>query len=82
MKRRDLVKTGLLGIMASSLALSGCNKEEKSSKNSSNELNIIPKQTGVYEFSCPLLFDFDKFITCPWNLMFWELEVASNPLYR
>ena len=50
MKRRDLIKTGLLGLGASAVALSGCDKKEESV----SELNIVPKQTGLYEFSVPL----------------------------
>ena len=56
MKRRDILKSGLLGLVASSLALSGCDKQDK--KSSNNELKIIPKQTGTYEFSCPLPFNY------------------------
>ena len=55
MKRRDLIKTGLLGLGASAVAMSGCNKE-KTSQN--DELKITPKQTGVYEFSVPLPFNY------------------------
>ena len=55
--RRDFIKTGFAGIAASSLALSGCNKNEETSQ--VEELNIIPKQTDTYKFSAPMLFDFD-----------------------
>ncbi|MBR2069183.1 MAG: hypothetical protein IJ877_05410 [Candidatus Gastranaerophilales bacterium] len=55
MKRRDLLKTSLLTLGASSLALSGCNKEIAQS----DELEIIPKQTGTYEFSVPLPFNYE-----------------------
>ncbi len=54
MKRRDLIKTGLLGLGASAVALSGCDNKE----NTSSEFNIIPKQTGTYEISCPLPFSY------------------------
>ncbi len=52
-KRRDLIKTGLLGLGASAVALSGCDKNENTS-----ELNIIPKQTEIYSISYPMLFNF------------------------
>ena len=52
MKRRDLIKTGLLATGA--VAFSGCNKSE----NVSDELEIIPKQTAQYEFSTPLPFNY------------------------
>ncbi len=63
MKRRDLIKTGLLGLGASAVALSGCDKKE----NISSEFNIVPKQTDTYKFSAPLLFSFkaiDEFAKC------------------
>ena len=56
MKRRDLIKTGLLGLSATAVALSGCDKKEVAS--GSDELKIKPKQTGTYEFSCPLPFNY------------------------
>ena len=59
MNRRDLLKTGIAGVMASSLALSGCNKKESVTENN-DELHIIPKQTDTYKFSAPLLFHFDS----------------------
>ncbi|MBR2068308.1 MAG: hypothetical protein IJ877_00970, partial [Candidatus Gastranaerophilales bacterium] len=52
MKRRDLIKTGLLATGA--VAFSGCNKEVAQS----DELTIIPKQTAQYEFSTPLPFNY------------------------
>ncbi|MBQ8476358.1 hypothetical protein IJ531_04775 [bacterium] len=55
--RRDFVKTGLLTMGAGAMALSGCSKNEEISQN--DELEIIPKQTATYEFSAPMLFDFD-----------------------
>jgi len=58
MKRRELIKSSLLGLGASALALSGCNKENNIYDKSDNELNIIPKQTAQYEFSCPLPFNY------------------------
>ncbi len=48
--KRNLLKAGIAGIGASALALSGCDKKT----NTPEELEIIPKQTGIYEFSCPL----------------------------
>ncbi|MBQ8476241.1 hypothetical protein IJ531_04175 [bacterium] len=54
MKRRDLIKTGLLA--AGTAALSGCKKEDVAGN---DELEIIPKQTGTYEFSVPLPFNYD-----------------------
>ena len=54
MNRRDVIKTGLLGLSAGAVALSGCNKEVAQS----DELEIIPKQTGTYEFSVPLPFNY------------------------
>ena len=53
MKRRELIKSSILGIGASALALSGCNNENKEERVSNNDLKITPKQTGIYEFSCP-----------------------------
>ncbi|MBQ8476231.1 hypothetical protein IJ531_04125 [bacterium] len=61
MKRRDLIKTSLLTLGASSLALSGCNNSSVSGLNQNKELNvsdIIPKQTATYEFSTPLPFNY------------------------
>ncbi len=63
MKRRDLIKTGLLGLGASAVALSGCDKNNEVS----SELNVIPKQTDIYKFSAPLLFSFkaiDDYVKC------------------
>ena len=63
MKRRDLIKTGLLGLGASAVALSGCDKKEESV----SELNIVPKQTDTYKFSCPMLFSYkaiDDYVEC------------------
>ena len=57
MKRRDLIKTGLLGLSAGAL-ISGCNKEATENITDSSELKITPKQTGTYEFSCPLPFNY------------------------
>ena len=51
--RRNLIKTGILGIGAT-LALSGCDKKE----DNLSKLEIKPKQTEMYEFSCPLPFNF------------------------
>ena len=51
MKRRDLIKTGLATLGASTIALSGCSKSETS-------FDIIPKQTATYEFSAPLPFNY------------------------
>ena len=56
MKRRDLLKTGLCALSTGAVALSGCNKKED--KVSLDNNSVIPKQTGTYEFSCPLPFDF------------------------
>ena len=53
MKRRELIKTGLMTLGASSIALSGCKNSDTSSFD-----EIIPKQTAQYEFSCPLPFNF------------------------
>ena len=60
MKRRELIKKSILGLSATAVALSGCNKksEKVACKNNEDELNIIPKQTAQYEFSCPLPFNF------------------------
>ena len=58
MKRRDLIKTGLLGLGAAAVAVSGCNKDESVAE-SGDFLNIEPKQTGVYEFSIPLPFNYE-----------------------
>ena len=55
MKRRDVIKTGLLAMGAA--CLSGCKKNDAVSLE--NE-DIIPKQTKTYEFSTPLPFDYKK----------------------
>ncbi len=55
MKRRDLLKTGLAMAGASTIALTGCSKKETLS---SENIDIIPKQTSRYEFSCPLPFNY------------------------
>ena len=55
MKRRELLKTGLAAMGASTIALSGCSKKEAQV---SDDINIIPKQTAQYEISAPLPFDF------------------------
>ena len=61
MKRRELLKKSILGLSATAVALSGCNKksEKVACKNNEDELKIIPKQTAQYEFSCPLPFNID-----------------------
>ena len=56
MKRRDLLKTGLLGAAGVAL-LSGCSKDEEAT--ASKELEIIPKQTDTYKFSVPLPFNYE-----------------------
>ncbi|MBQ8475885.1 twin-arginine translocation signal domain-containing protein, partial [bacterium] len=53
--RRDFIKAGLLGLGAGAMALSGCQKEDVTSR---DELEIIPKQTATYEFSTPLPFSY------------------------
>jgi len=60
MKKREFLKSGILGLGASALALSGCNKPENTTGNidTTDDFDIIPKQTATYEFSCPLPFDF------------------------
>ena len=55
MNRRELIKTGLIGLGAGAL-LSGCKNKEISL--SSDEFNIVPKKTGTYEFSAPLPFNY------------------------
>ena len=57
MKRRDLIKTGLLGLGAGAL-ISGCDKENKEEISQNDELKITPKQTATYEFSCTLPFNY------------------------
>jgi len=56
MKRRDLLKTGLCALGTGAVALSGCNN--KDNQVSLDNDNIIPKQTDIYKFSCPLPFNF------------------------
>lgn len=51
MKRRDLIKTGLL--MAGAMALSGCNKEVQLEGD-----DIKPKQTDTFEFTTLLPYDY------------------------
>ncbi len=53
MKRRDLLKTGLAMAGASTIALTGCAKN-----NGSSFEDIIPRQTSKYEFSTPLPFNY------------------------
>ncbi len=52
MKRRDLLKTGIAAIGASTIALSGC------SENKSSDIDIFSKRLSQYEFSVPLPFDY------------------------
>ncbi|MBR2069508.1 MAG: hypothetical protein IJ877_07090 [Candidatus Gastranaerophilales bacterium] len=52
MNRRELIQAGLL--VAGANILSGCNKEVSLN----DELEIIPKQTGIYEFSTPMPFNY------------------------
>ena len=61
MKRRELIKTSLLGLSASMLGLAGCKKEEsvQTAQCPSDDFKIVPKRTGIYEFSVPLPFNFD-----------------------
>ena len=58
MKKRDFIKTGLISLGASTIALTGCNNKENNIKTTQDNDAIIPKQTGTYEFSCPLPFDY------------------------
>ena len=55
MKRRDLLKTGLLALGGVAV-LSGCNSKEEIGE---NNFNITPKQTDTYKFSAPLPFNYD-----------------------
>ncbi|MBQ8476058.1 hypothetical protein IJ531_03250, partial [bacterium] len=54
MKRRELIKSGILA--AGAAALSGCSKDVVQTAQS-DELDITPHQTGIYEFSTPLPFN-------------------------
>ena len=55
MKRRELLKSGL--VIAGSAMLAGCGKEEeKTVAVSSDDFTIEPKQTDVYKLSVPMLF--------------------------
>lgn len=58
MKRRDLIKSGLLAAGAVTVGAIG---NQKLNKNNSNNaaLTITPKQTGVYDIYTPLPFRFD-----------------------
>lgn len=62
--RRDFIKTGILALGAGAVMLSGCSNNDDSKKEepilTKNEdaINIVPKKTGLYEFSMPLPFDF------------------------
>ena len=64
MKRRELLKTGILGLTTTAVALSGCSKEEEKpieqniTQAQTDDFDIIPKQTDTYKLSCPMLFDF------------------------
>ncbi len=68
MKRRDLIKKTALAL-GSTLFLSGCAKKDRpeeainqnniqTQNDSSDKLEIIPKQTGTYKISAPMLFDY------------------------
>lgn len=52
MKRRDLIKAGL--VVAGAAALGACSKQESAEEN----IDLIPKQTGTYEFSVPMPLDY------------------------
>jgi len=60
MNKREFIKSSLAGLSASALALTqaGCSKNEEISKANLDNDEIIPKQTGTYEFSCPLPFNY------------------------
>ena len=55
--RREFIKTSLCALGAGAIALSGCNKKEVKKASLNNE-SIVPKQTGIYEFSCPLPYNY------------------------
>ena len=54
MKRRDLIKSGILAAGISAISTNS-NKAV-----CSNYIDISPKQTDVYKISCPMPFDFEQ----------------------
>lgn len=56
MKRRDILKAGLITAGALSVGLSGCSPERN---NAFENLSIKPKQTAKYKIITPLPFNFD-----------------------
>ena len=76
MKRRDLIKTGIFGLGASAVALSGCDKKDNISLDV--DFDIKPKQTDIYKISAPMLFDFDAIDTyASWNKKYKKSQVTS-----
>jgi len=61
MNKRQFIKSSLATLTTSALTLTqaGCDKNNKTAQNQIlNTDDIIPKQTGIYEFSCPLPFNY------------------------
>ncbi|MBR1616841.1 hypothetical protein IJ670_01685 [bacterium] len=58
MNKRTFLKTSLLSTFLVTTSLLGCNKNSNIQvlDNNTDKLNIIPKQTEVYQISCPLPF--------------------------
>ncbi|MBR1618009.1 hypothetical protein IJ670_07655, partial [bacterium] len=61
MNKRTFLKTSLLSTLLASTSLLGCNKKSNVQviNNNSDKLNIIPKQTEIYQISCPLPFNYN-----------------------
>ncbi|MBQ8476076.1 hypothetical protein IJ531_03340, partial [bacterium] len=56
--RRSLLKAGLAAMGASAVSLTGCQKTEHALSLDLDTDDITPKQTGLFEFSTPLPFNY------------------------
>ncbi len=88
MKRRELIKKTALAI-GSTLFLSSCTKKDEPEKtvyqddtqmqnNSSDNSEIVPKQTDIYKLSAPMLFDYsaiDELAEC--NKKYKKIKVKT-----
>ena len=88
MKRRELIKKTALAI-GSTLFLSSCTKKDEPEKtvyqdntqmqnNSSDNSEIVPKQTDIYKLSAPMLFDYsaiDELVEC--NKKYKKIKVKT-----
>ena len=84
MKRRELIKSSvLLGSLSGVAALSSGCQNQDSEYTENDKLKIIPKQTGVYQFSTPLTFDhknLDKLATLNQEYKKSQIETLYNAI--